>query len=100
MEYKYETKKQRLKVYKDILKEATRDETDITMRGLCLAIRDKCGIAIYDNNGELFEKKLPELYAQKPKTVCESDDRYWWAPGEWQPRIEALMNAIKMIEGE
>lgn len=38
-----------------------------------------------------FKRKLPELYAQKPKRACG----YWWPASIDAPRIAALKAAIK-----
>jgi hypothetical protein len=102
---KYKTRQQRLKVYRQALKEIQM-QLDLPERrelGLCKMLAN-AGVWVYptveiDGVRNNFADKLPELYAQRPKSIYRKDDRYWWKPGKWGKRIDALEAAIKMIEG-
>lgn len=83
------TKKQRLNLYKEALKdfESRNKNTD-------------CFCAyFYLNHGLNLSRKgfiinLPELYQQKPETY----QSYWWPEYDYEPRIKALRQAIKLCE--
>jgi hypothetical protein len=98
---RYDTREHRLQLYRDAIEMIMNNPSLIC--GLCYVMR-KFGVDVYALADDLhvkqvneFEKKLPELYAQKPKNIS-GVGCYWWMPGEWQPRIEALERAIELIE--
>ena len=100
---RYKTRRQRLRIYEQALKEvqAEMDLPDRRAVGLC-KIMATIGVNVY-NSSEIerpFETKLPELYAQKPGDVYKKDKRYWWKPGKWDKRIDALEHAIAMTRCE
>ena len=41
-------------------------------------------------------KYFPEIYVQKPKFV--NLNGFWWSPRLEKPRIDALNNALKLLE--
>jgi hypothetical protein len=89
----YETKEQRLELYRDAIKMIKNNPG--WCGGLCYVMKN-LGINVYTiDNFNNFKHKLPELYEQKPK-AC--DGCYWWETGEWEPRLDALGRAIELIE--
>lgn len=99
----YKTRRQRLRIYEQALKgvQAEMNLPDRREVGLC-KIMATLGVNVYNSSviDRPFETKLPELYAQKPKDVYKKDPRYWWKPGKWSKRIDALEHAIALTKYE
>ena len=89
---KYNTPKQRKKIYEKILKMWINDKN--IYDHICGDIR----ILINDINSTDFVlvEKFPELKEQKPKN--KPTNSFWWIRESSQPRIKALKAAIKLCE--
>lgn len=82
-------KKQRLNLYKEALRdfESRNKNTDCFCAYFYLNHR----ISVF-NSG--FMINLPELYQQRPETY----QSYWWEENDYEPRIKALREAIKLCK--
>lgn len=78
-------KRERLLLYKKLLKHYEDRDCYITHGGLCNAV----GVLWYTNL-----HNLPELMATKPKRPYSMG--YWYAPGQTKGRITCLKKAIDM----
>ena len=90
--------------FKDLCDELgiTRDHIKSSLHmGMCALLVD---IEVMKSMNEQLRNKLdeeicpieylPELLAQKPH---ESTPSYWWCPGLIEPRLNAVSNAIKLL---
>lgn len=78
-------KRERLSLYKKLLKHYEDKNFGIICSGLCYAV----GVSGYTNI-----HNLPELIATKPKRPYSMG--YWYAPGQTKGRITCLKKAIDM----
>lgn len=78
-------KRERLLLYKKLLKHYEEKNFGVVIGGLCHAIRVISDYELYD---------LPELMATKPKRPYSMG--YWYAPGQTKGRITCLKKAIDM----
>lgn len=102
-------KRERLSIYKNILKLYQGKVPGFVCDGFCKELKWKLNIhhifsipkynPIMDNrdNGDLFIRdNFPELWEQKPKHTYSSS--YWYIPYFTKNREKCLIKAIKMIE--
>jgi len=78
-------KRERLLLYKKLLKHYEEKNIGVVLGGLCHAV----GVLWYINL-----HNLPELMATKPKRPYGMG--YWYAPGQTKGRITCLKKAIDM----
>lgn len=65
-------------------------------RGVCGLLFDIAYLTS-EPTEDLVQKVFPEFYAQRPKKVPNKDG-YWWKKEDVESRIEALKQAIKLVE--
>ena len=78
-------KRERLSLYKKLLKHYEEKNFNVICNGLCYAVRVISNYGLYD---------LPELMATKPKRPYNMG--YWYALGQTKGRITCLKKAIDM----
>lgn len=49
------------------------------------------------NASDLFKELFPEFWSQKPEYIIRENGT-WWLPDDRKSRIQALQNAIKLLE--
>lgn len=85
------TLKERLEIYHKALKYYQNNLAGRT--GMCFPLSHLTGILVTN-----MADQYPELYAQKP--VIPADYLYWWNVEEIEPRIDAFLAAIKIVENK
>ncbi len=80
-------KRERLLLYKKLLKHYEEKNIGVVLGGLCHAVK-----AVSLHTAGLYD--LPELMATKPKRPYSMG--YWYAPGQTKGRITCLKKAIDM----
>ncbi len=81
----------RRKLYEQALKDFE-DKGEHTALGFCNYFYWEYDIDVHFDNE--FERKLPELYAQKPAT----NSNYWFRKLARKPRIKCLKKAIELCK--
>lgn len=111
------TAQERKQVYIDLLEHINNPELsefkNSNAYGICFILRTimKSGFFktsfILVKNGigeaELLAQNLPELEEEKPRDEKGAEKlyqhtSYWWKPGDMEPRINALKNALEKVE--
>lgn len=95
---KYKTIKQRLALYKRMLKDYQRSkkiESFLTSLGFCRWI-------VYNTDAYMWatdsmKDNFPELYKHRPKKQLHQSD-LWWNGGSLEPRIKCLVKTIVLTE--